>query len=153
MRRRRAWPRKVTDATIKVVSALAAALGLGFLAWILFVVLRHGAAALNWTFLTSLPAPPGAVGGGLGNAILGTAFITVLACALGVPVGMLAGVYLAEYGRGTRFGTTVRFLANVMMGIPSIIIGLFVYAVLVLPTGHFSGWAGGVALALLVLPV
>ncbi len=70
-----------------------------------------------------------------------------------MPVGLLAGVYLAEYGRGTRFATTVRFLANVMMGIPSIIIGLFVYAILVLPTGHFSGWAGGVALALLVLPV
>ncbi len=65
----------------------------------------------------------------------------------------MAGVYLAEYGRGTRFATAVRFLANVMMGIPSIIIGLFVYAILVLPTGHFSGWAGGVALALLVLPV
>ncbi len=153
MTRRPAWPRKAMDAAVKVVSALAAALGLGFLAWILFVVLRHGAAALNWTFLTSLPSAPGSSGGGLGNAIVGTALMTLLACALGVPVGLLAGVYLAEYGRGTRFATAVRFLANVMIGIPSIIIGLFVYAILVLPTGHFSGWAGGVALALLVLPV
>jgi phosphate transport system permease protein len=141
------------DGAVKAVSVLAAALGIGFLAWILVVVLRNGAAALNWRFLTSLPSAPGGSGGGLGNAILGTALMTLLACALGVPVGMLAGVYLAEYGRGTRFATAVRFLANVMMGIPSIIIGLFVYAVLVLPTGHFSGWAGGVALALLVLPV
>ena len=153
MRRRPAWPRKAADAAVKAVSALAAAVGLGFLAWILLVVLRHGAAALNWTFFTALPAPPGGSGGGLGNAILGTAVMTVLACALGVPIGMLAGVYLAEYGRGTRLATAVRFLANVMMGIPSIIIGLFVYAILVLPAGHFSGWAGAVALALLVLPV
>jgi phosphate transport system permease protein len=153
MRRRPAWPRKAMDGAVKAVSVLAAALGIGFLAWILVVVLRNGAAALNWRFLTSLPSAPGGSGGGLGNAILGTALMTLLACALGVPVGMLAGVYLAEYGRGTRFATAVRFLANVMMGIPSIIIGLFVYAVLVLPTGHFSGWAGGVALALLVLPV
>ncbi len=153
MRRRPAWPRKAVDAAVKVASALAAALGLGFLAWILFVVLRHGAAALNWTFLTSLPSAPGGSGGGLGNAILGTALMTLLACVFGVPIGLLAGVYLAEYSRGTRFATTVRFLANVMMGIPSIIIGLFVYAVMVLPSGHFSGWAGGVALALLVLPV
>jgi phosphate transport system permease protein len=138
---------------VRVVSAIAAATGLGALAWILAVVLRHGAAALNWTFLTSLPSPPGGTGGGLSNAILGSLLMTVLACAVGVPIGLLAGVYLAEYGRGDRFATLVRFLVNVMMGIPSIIIGLFVYTILVLPVGHFSGWAGGVALALLILPV
>jgi phosphate transport system permease protein len=153
MRRRPAWPRKAADASVKAVSVLSALIGLAALAWILLVVLRNGAAALNWTFLTSLPSPPGGVGGGLGNAIVGTLAMTLLACVLGIPVGILAGVYLAEFGRGTRFATIVRFLANVMMGIPSIIIGLFVYTIVVLSVGHFSGWAGGVSLALLVLPV
>ena len=153
MRRRPAWPRKLANSAVQGISVAAAALGLAALAWILFVVLRHGAAALNWTFLTGLPSPPGGSGGGLANAIIGTLLMTLVGCAIGVPVGMLAGVYLAEYGKGNRFATVVRFLVNVMMGIPSIIIGLFVYTILVLPVGHFSGWAGGVSLALLVLPV
>jgi len=116
-------------------------------------VLRHGALALNWSFLTGLPSPPGGTGGGLANAIVGTLLMTLIGCGIGVPIGMLAGVYLAEYGKGNRFATAIRFLVNVMMGIPSIIIGIFVYTILVLPVGHFSGWAGGVSLALLVLPV
>jgi len=153
VRRRPAWPRKLANSAVQGISVAAAALGLAALAWILFVVLRHGAAALNWTFLTGLPSPPGGSGGGLANAIIGTLLMTLVGCAIGVPVGMLAGVYLAEYGKGNRFATVVRFLVNVMMGIPSIIIGLFVYTILVLPVGHFSGWAGGVSLALLVLPV
>jgi phosphate transport system permease protein len=153
MRRRPAWPRKIADTSVKVVSILAASLGLAALAWILLVVLRNGAAALNWSFLTSLPSPPGGKGGGLGNAIVGTFAMTLLACVLGIPVGMLAGVYLAEFGRGSRLATTVRFMVNVMMGIPSIIVGLFVYTIMVVSVGHFSGWAGSVSLALLVLPV
>jgi phosphate transport system permease protein len=153
MRRRAAWPRKAADASVKVVSILAALLGLAALAWILAVVLRNGAAAINWGFLTSLPSPPGGEGGGLGNAIVGTLAMTLMACALGIPVGLLTGVYLAEFGRGNRLATVVRFMVNVMMGIPSIIIGLFVYTVMVVSVGHFSGWAGGVSLALLILPV
>jgi phosphate transport system permease protein len=153
MRRRPAWPRKAADAAVKAASVLAATLGLAALAWILAVVLRNGAAAINWTFLTSLPSPPGGHGGGLGNAAVGTLAMTLVGCILGIPVGILAGVYLAEFGRGSRFATTVRFLVNVMMGVPSIIIGLFVYTILVVSVGHFSGWAGGVALALLILPV
>jgi len=153
MRLRTAWPRKLTNTLMEVVSGVAAAVGLAALAWILVVVLRHGAAALNWTFLTGLPSPPGGSGGGLANAIVGTLMMTLVGCVIGVPVGMLAGVYLAEYGKGRPFATAVRFLVNVMMGIPSIIIGLFVYTILVLPIGHFSGWAGAVSLALLVLPV
>ncbi|HUK13175.1 MAG TPA: phosphate ABC transporter permease PstA [Thermoanaerobaculaceae bacterium] len=138
---------------VKAVSAIAAGIGLAALAWILVVVLGHGAAALNWEFFTAMPSPPGGTGGGLANAIVGTLLMTLLACVIGVPVGILTGVYLAEFGKGNRFATAVRFLVNVMMGIPSIIIGLFVYTILVVPAGHFSGWAGGVALALLIVPV
>jgi phosphate transport system permease protein len=153
VRRRPSWPRKVTDALVKTLAALSAALGIVALGWILFIILRHGASVLNWEFLTSLPSPPGVEGGGLANAMIGTALMTLLACALGVPIGLMAGVYLAEFGRGNRFATLVRFLVNVMMGIPSIIVGLFVYTILVRPVGHFSGWAGAVSLALLITPV
>jgi len=153
VRRRPSWPRKVTDALVKTLAALSAALGIVALGWILFIILRHGASALNWEFLTSLPSPPGVEGGGLANAMIGTALMTLLACALGVPIGLMAGVYLAEFGRGNRFAMLVRFLVNVMMGIPSIIVGLFVYTIMVRPVGHFSGWAGAVSLALLITPV
>ncbi|MCG6962071.1 MAG: phosphate ABC transporter permease PstA [Acidobacteria bacterium] len=153
MRRRPSWPRKLSDVIVKVLAALSALFGLVFLAWILYVVLRHGASALSWKFLTTLPSPPGVGGGGLANAIIGTAAMTLLACVMGVPVGLMAGVYLAEFGRGNRFATLVRFLVNVMMGIPSIIVGLFVYTIMVRPVGHFSGWAGAVSLALLIMPV
>ena len=153
MRRRPAWPRMAADAAVKAVSVLAAMIGLAALAWILVVVFRHGAAALDWPFLTSLPSPPGESGGGLANAIAGTLVMTLLGCVLGIPVGMLAGVYLAEFGRRSWLAATVRFTVNVMMGIPSIILGLFVYTIMVVSVGHFSGWAGGVSLALLILPV
>ncbi len=153
MRRRPVWPRRLANGAVRALSALAAALGLAMLAWILAVVLHRGASALNWTFLTGTPAPPGAEGGGLANAIVGTFLVTLLACVIGVPIGMMAGVYLAEFGVGRRLAALVRFLVNVMIGVPSIIIGLFVYTILVLPAGHFSGWAGGLALSLLILPV
>ncbi|MFI5165852.1 MAG: phosphate ABC transporter permease PstA [Thermoanaerobaculales bacterium] len=146
-------PRKAADLLVKWLSSAGALLGLVILGWILFVVLRRGLAAVNWAFFTQLPAPPGGKGGGLAHALLGTAAMTVLGTLVGVPVGIMAGIYLAEFGQRGRFGTAVRFLANVMMGIPSIIIGLFVYTLLVVPYGHFSGYAGAVALALLMLPV
>lgn len=91
--------------------------------------------------------------GGVANAILGTFLITILAAALGVPTGLFAGVYLSEFGKYTRLGSLVRFSVNVMMGVPSIIVGLFVYTILVLPFGHFSGYAGAVALAIIMMPV
>lgn len=153
MRRRPATGRKIGDAAIKAASVLASALGIFFLGWILLVVTMRGMASLDWAFFTELPTPPGLEGGGLANAILGTGLITGLATLLGVPVGIATGVYLAEVGRGTRFGRAVRFTTNVMMGIPSIIVGLFVYTMLVLPVGHFSGWAGAVSLAIIMLPV
>lgn len=153
MRRRDHRRRAAVDLTVKILSSLAAALGIFFLGWILLEVVRNGAAALSWSFFTQMPAPPGGSGGGLANAIVGTLLMTLVATALGVPTGLLAGVYLAEFGTGNRFGAMVRFIVNVMMGIPSIIIGLFVYTLVVVPLRHFSGWAGALALALLMLPI
>lgn len=138
---------------MKAAAGVAVLIGIGVLAWVLSVVFVRGASALSWSFFTKLPAPPGAPGGGLGNAMLGTLLISAGATLLGVPAGIMAGVYLAEYGAGTRFGGFVNFMVNVMMGIPSIIAGLFIYALLVVSVGHFSGYAGAMALAFLMMPV
>jgi phosphate transport system permease protein len=138
---------------VKAVSSLSALAGIAALAWILAEIVRRGASALGPGFFLGLPTPPGTGGGGLSNAILGTLLITAMAAAIGVPLGMLAGVYLAEFGRHTRLGAAVRFTSNVLMGIPSIIIGLFVYTLMVLPMGHFSGYAGAISLAIIMLPV
>ncbi len=145
--RRRGW-----DLVVRLLSTAAALLALVFLFWILAVVVRRGVGALDWTFFTSLPSPPGGEGGGLANAILGTVAMTLMAALIGVPLGVLTGVYQSEFGRGTRFGSFVRFTVNVMLGIPSILSGLFIYVVMVLATGHFSGWAGGASLAILIFP-
>lgn len=153
MRRRSATPRRVTDGIIKVVSSLAALTGIAALAWILTEVIRRGATAIDWAFFTQLPTPPGIEGGGLASALVGTLVITALAAVMGIPIGILAGVYLAEFGTHTKLGSAVRFTSNVLMGIPSIIIGLFVYTTCVMPVGHFSGWSGAVSLAVIMLPV
>jgi phosphate transport system permease protein len=145
--------RKKLDLGVKLFSSLAAFIGIFFLVWILYEVFTRGFSALNWAFFTQLPAPPGMEGGGLANAILGTVVITILATGIGVPVGLFAGIYLSEIGRKTRFASAVRFVTNILMGVPSIIIGIFVYTVIVLPMGHFSGWAGAVSLAIIMLPV
>jgi len=145
--------RKLTDHLVKVVSAFAALAGMLALAWILWVVMQKGMVAINWDFFFHRTLPTGEAAGGVGNAIVGSALLVGLAIVIGVPLGMMAGVYLAEFGRDTQFGTAVRFSANVMMGIPSIIVGLFVWTLLVVPMGTFSGWAGAVALAILMLPV
>ncbi len=145
--------RKLLDWTVKAISVCAALLGIFFLGWILFVVVQRGISAINWQFFTKLPTPPGMEGGGVSNAILGTVLMTGIAALLGVPAGLLAGVYLAEFGKHSRLGAWVRFTVNVLMGIPSIILGLFVYSILVYPFGSFSGWAGGASLAILMFPV
>ncbi|MCL6584473.1 MAG: phosphate ABC transporter permease PstA [bacterium] len=150
---RSAIPRKLVDFGVKVISSLAALLGITILAWILYEVIKRGAAALNWSFFIHLPTPPGLTGGGVANAILGTLIITLLATLAGVPTGLLAGIYLAEFGQHSRLGSLVRFTSNVMMGIPSIIVGLFIYTLLVLPKHHFSGYAGSAALAVIMLPI
>ncbi len=145
--------RKAADLMLKIFSTGSAVVGIFFLGWILIVVIHKGASAINWDFFTQLPPPPGGEGGGLGNAILGTLYMTIMAAIIGVPLGIMAGVYLSEYGRDTRFGSLVRFTVNVMMGIPSIITGLFIYTLVVVSMGNFSGYAGGFSLALLILPI
>ena len=138
MRRRPNTGRKAQDLVVKAISAAAALLGIFFLGWILLEVGKRGLGAFDVDFFTSLPAPPGAEGGGLANAIVGTLIITAIATVIGVPLGIMAGVYLAEVARGTKRAAAVRFVVNAMMGLPSIIVGLFVYTLLVLPFGHSS---------------
>ncbi len=153
MRTRSFARRRLADRTVKAISAAAAATGLAALAWILCEVALRGAGALNWAFFTELPAPPGMEGGGLANAIVGTGLITGTAVLMGIPTGLLAGVYLAEFGQNSRIAGLVRFVASTLMGVPSIIIGVFVYTLLVIPSGRFSGYAGAVALGIIMLPI
>jgi len=153
LRHRSIARRRATDLGVKGLSALASLVALFFLSWILLEVVSHGAQVLGPDFFAQLPRPPGVPGGGLGNAIVGTLLITLLATALGVPLGLGAGVYLSEFGLDSRPAVTVRFVSNVLMGTPSIIVGVFVYTLLVRPVGHFSGYAGAVALAIIMLPV
>jgi len=134
-------------------SVVSALLGLGALVWILSGVIVRGVGALNLSFFTRLPTPPGMSGGGMANAILGTLAMTAAATLISVPIGLLSGIYLAEFGQDSRVADNSRFAANVLMGMPSIIIGVFAYTLVVLPLGHFSGYAGTVALAILMIPV
>ena len=134
--------------TACVVAVVTAVIPLGL---VLTYVTVQGIGGLNLSFFTQLPKPVGEVGGGMANAIFGTLEIVALASMIGVPVGVLAGVYLAEYGAST-LGKVVRFAADVMSGVPSITVGLFVYGIIVLRTHQFSAWAGAVALAVLMLP-
>lgn len=153
MRARSVMGRKLVNAGITAIAGSAALFGLFMLLWILYVVTNKGLAAINWSFFTELPKPPGETGGGLANAITGTALITVIATAMGVPIGILGGTFLAEFGRDGKLAASVRFVANVLMGAPSIVIGVFVYTLLVVPMGGFSGLAGSVALAIIMLPI
>lgn len=133
--------------------ALAATLfGLGWLVLILGVLLFHGLSGLSLAVFTENTPPPGAAGG-LANAIVGSVIMTVLAVIIGTPIGILAGTYLAEYGRHDKLSNVVRFINDILLSAPSIVIGLFIYEVMVAPMGHFSGYAGAVALAVIVIPV
>jgi phosphate transport system permease protein len=114
-------------------------------------LLYKGIGSVNWAFLTQTPKPPGEVGGGMANAIAGSALILFIGSIAGVPIGIGAGIYLAEYGRN-RFGNVVRFTADVLNGVPSIIVGIVAYSLVVLTEGHFSALAGGVALAIMMIP-
>jgi phosphate transport system permease protein len=110
-----------------------------------------GIGSINWAFLTQTPKPVGEAGGGMANAIAGSAFILMIASVIGVPIGIGAGIYLAEYGRN-QFGNVIRFTADVLNGVPSIVVGIVAYAIVVLTQGHFSALAGGVALAIMMIP-
>jgi len=135
------------------LSGTAAMLGLVMLTWILGDVALRGLQAINWTFFTELPTPPGMEGGGLANAIVGTLLMTVAATFMSVPFGVLAGTWLSEFGRDSKLGGVIRYFSDIMVSAPSIVIGVFVYLVMVRPMGHFSGWAGAVSLAIIMLPV
>jgi phosphate transport system permease protein len=129
------------------------------LAFIFVYLVYKGASSLNLAFFTQVPRPPGEAGGGMANAILGSAILLALASLIGVPIGIGAGIFLAEYGRGTKLANAVRFTADVLNGVPSIVMGVAVYALIVKPTigflpftGHFSGFSGGVALGFMMIP-
>ena len=130
----------------------ATALGLGWLVLILGALLWKGFGGLSIAVFTEMTPPPGSAGGLL-NAIFGSVILTLLAVLIGTPIGVLAGTYLAEYGRHERLSSVVRFINDILLSAPSIVVGLFIYEVLVAPIGHFSGFAGGVALAVIVIPV
>ena len=143
--------RKVVDRGMAAVCAVCFVAAFVPLVSVLWLVISKGAAGLSWAFFTELPKPVGEEGGGIGNALVGTLYMVGLACLIGLPLGVGAGVYLAEKGDGT-IGNTVRFMAEVLSGVPSIVIGIVAYALVVIPMGHFSAWAGGVALAILMIP-
>ena len=139
--------------TIATTMALAAtALGLGWLVLILGVLLWQGFSGLSLAVFTEMTPPPGSAGGLL-NPIVGSLMLTVLAIVIGTPIGILAGTYMAEYGRYDVLTSVVRFINDILLSAPSIVVGLFIYEIMVAPMGHFSGFAGGVALAVLVIPV
>jgi len=141
-----------TDVIIKVLCIAATVLGLVLLASILFTLLWRGAAGLSLTVFTTTTLPPGS-NGGLLNAIIGTLIQTVIGTLIGTPIGLMVGTYLAEYGRASMLANAVRFVSDVLLSAPSILIGLFVYQIAVQPFGGFSGIAGCIALAVIVIPI
>src|SRR5512147_101634 len=145
--------RKIESLVALSLSGIAAAIGLFWLVYILADVIIHGIGALNISLFLNDPAPAGVEGGGLRHAFVGQLMITFAATLIGVPVGVLGGTFLAEYARGRTFARVISILADIMVSVPSIVIGAFAYAVLVRPAQHFSGWAGAVALAIIMVPV
>jgi len=144
--------RKRADLTLRVFCIAATVLGIVLLASILASLTWRGFAAMNLSVFTRMTAPPGSEGGLL-NPIIGSLIQALLGTAIGTPIGMLVGTYLAEYARGSWLGNVVRFISDVLLSAPSILIGLFIYQLLVLPFGGFSGWAGVAALAVIVIPI
>ena len=144
--------RKLVNAMALGLSGVATAIGLFFLGAILWTLIRSGLAGMSVQLFTAMTPPPGS-SGGLLNAIYGSVVMTVIAILIGGPIGILAGTYLAEYGRTARISTVIRFVNDVLLSAPSIIVGLFVYELLVVRMGHFSAIAGAVALAIIAIPV
>ena len=144
--------RRLTNLLVMGLSIAATGFGLVWLILVLWTLLSEGVSALSPALFSQMTPPPGS-SGGLLNAIFGSVVITLIATAIGTPTGVLAGTFLAEYSRRSRFGEVVRFINDILLSAPSIIVGLFVYVILVVPMGHFSAWAGAVALAIIVIPV
>ncbi|NBY68848.1 MAG: phosphate ABC transporter permease PstA [Betaproteobacteria bacterium] len=136
-----------------VLSMSAMIIGLVFLLWILSILMFKGFSALSFSMLTHSTPAPGSEGGGLANAIVGSLMIVFSCSFLSTPIGVLAGVYLSEYGDRSKMAEVTRFVNDIMLSAPSIVIGLFVYALVVVPSKHFSGWAGTIALSLIAIPV
>jgi phosphate transport system permease protein len=135
------------------LSMVAMALGMIFLLWILSVLFIKGFSAIDWNMFTQSTPAPGSEGGGLANAIVGSLLIVISCTLISTPIGVMAGIYLSEYGGKSKIASITRFVNDIMLSAPSIVIGLFVYAVLVAQVKHFSGWAGTIALALIAIPV
>ena len=144
--------RRIVNGAMGGVVAIAALLTTLPLLFILWHLLREGAGALSLDFFTAMPKPVGETPAGMANAIVGTLMLIAIACGIGLPIGIGAGLYLADY-RGSRLATVVRFLADVLNGLPSIVVGIFAWQFLVRPLGHFSALAGGVALAAMMIPI
>src|SRR5580692_3938110 len=144
--------RNATNYFISGLSILATILVILPLIAILFYLIYKGASSLNLNFFTHIPAPVGEEGGGMANSIVGSGIVLALASLMGIQVGIAAGVYLAEFGRGTLLANAVRFTADVLNGVPSIVMGISVYSLIVMRQNHFSALAGGVALAIMMVP-
>jgi phosphate transport system permease protein len=144
--------RKLTDRLVRSLCVVATVVALIPLASVLWYVIVRGIGGINLDFFTEVPKPVGETGGGMGHALVGTLKLVGLAGLFGIPPGIMAGIYLAEYG-ASKFGHAVRFAADVMSGVPSITVGIFVYSLVVVTTKHFSALAGGIALAILMLPM
>ena len=143
--------RRITNYFIFSLTSLCALLAVSVLLFILGYLLWHGGRSINWAFLTQLPKPVGESGGGIANAIVGSGKIILIATLFGIPLGFLGALYLAEYG-GTRFNFAVRYATDLLNGVPSIVIGIFAYTLIVLRTKQFSAWAGGFALGIMMIP-
>jgi phosphate transport system permease protein len=144
--------RRLVNRLALTIATAAAAFGLAWLIWILGTLFYNGISAINLGIFTEMTPPPGDKGGLL-NAIFGSIILTIGATVLSTPVGMLAGTYLAEYGKKSTLAEVVRFINDILLSAPSIVVGLFIYEVLVVPMGHFSAWAGIVVLAVIAIPV
>jgi phosphate transport system permease protein len=144
--------RKLYSRMFEILCGLAVVIALIPLAMILFYVIKEGATALNWDFFTKMPKPVGETGGGMANAIVGTLILISIAAVFAVPIGGICGIHLAEYP-STKFSSVVRFAADGLNGVPSIVVGMFAYGLVVLPVKRFSALAGGVALGLLMVPI
>ena len=144
--------RTATDRAVSGLAVLATVLVIVPLVAIFVYLLIKGVSSLNLAFFLQNPVPEGESGGGMANAIVGSAVLLGIASVIGVPIGIGAGIYLAEFGRGTKLATAIRFTADVLNGVPSIVMGLAAYSLIVVPTGHFSAFSGGVALGIMMIP-
>lgn len=150
--KRRDAMRAATDHLATVLAVLATILVVAPLIAIFLYLIVKGASSLNLAFFTQIPKPEGEEGGGMANAIVGSGVLLGIASLIGIPIGVGGGIYLAEYGRGTKLANAVRFTADVLNGVPSIVMGIAAYALLVVPMHHFSAFAGGVALGIMMIP-